>query len=190
MDDRHFDKKSADEWIATIESRDADVREKDIYPHLKQWIWDNDITNVVDLGCGQGVCSTKIPVDTLYTGIEPSPFLLKRARELYPSEKILPGSAYKIPLDTGSVEGIFSIAVWHLLSDAEKASQEISRVLRPGGHFLIVTADPQSEVWKKSHDQLYLRSETELTSVWMNHHLKVTKLGAYRYFWYFEGIKS
>jgi SAM-dependent methyltransferase len=172
-----------------IESRDADVREQDIYPHLKQWIWDNDITNVVDLGSGQGICSTKIPEDTFYTGVEPSPFLLKRAHDLYPSEKFLHGSAYNIPLASGSIEGIFSIAVWHLLGESEKAAHELSRVLREGGHFLIITADPNAEVWKKSHDQLYLRSETELTAVWARHNLKTTKLGAYRYFWFFEGRK-
>lgn len=189
MDDKHFDKKSADEWIATIESEDAKIREQDIYPHLKKWIWDNDITNVVDLGSGQGICSQKIPEDTKYTGIEPSPFLLKRARKLYPDSDFIEGSAYQMPFEDASVDAVFSIAVWHLLSDSESAAHELSRVLKPGGHFFIVTADPQSPVWKKSHDHVILRSETELSAVWTKHSLKTTKMGAYRYFWFFEGRK-
>ncbi len=190
MDDRHFDKKSADDWIATIESESANIREQDIYPYIKRWIWDNDITNVVDLGCGQGICSTKIPVDTLYTGIEPSPYLLKRAHDLYPSEKFLHGSAYRIPLESGTVEGVFSIAVWHLLSDIHKATSELARILKPGGHYLIIMADPNDEVWKKSQDRLYLRSENEIGDSLNQAGLRPTKIGAIRSFWYFEGRKN
>ncbi len=189
MDDKNFDRKSADEWIALIESSDASIREQDIYPRLNQWIWDNDITDVVDLGSGQGICSAKIPEDTLYTGIEPSPFLLKRSMALYPQAKFLEGSAYSIPLPSSSVTAVFSIAVWHLLADAEKAAHELSRVLKPGGHFFIVIADPQHPSWKKTTDHLFLRSETELNSVWFKHRLKTTRMGAFRSFWYFEGRK-
>jgi ubiquinone/menaquinone biosynthesis C-methylase UbiE len=190
MDDRNFDKKSAEEWISTIESNDAKVREQDIYPHLYTWVAENDIASVLDLGSGQGVCSTKIPKDTIYYGVEPNPVLLKRAKNKYAHTEFLEGSAYKIPLPDASVEGVFAIAVWQLLADAEKASHEVSRVLRPGGHFLFVTADPEHEVWKHTPDHIYLRSETELNAVWKKHGLKTTKMGAYRYFWFFEGIRE
>lgn len=190
MDDRNFDRKSADDWIAMVEGENADVREQDIYPHIHKWLWDNDIIKVVDLGCGQGVCSSKVPENTIYLGIEPSEHLLERAKENYPNRRFVEGSAYKIPVKSESLDGVFSIAVWHLLSDPEKAAKELSRVLRPGGHFLIVTADPQHEIWKKSSDHLYLRTELQLTSVWERFHLKASRIGAYRHFWFFEGRKD
>ncbi len=189
MDDRHFDKKSAEDWITMIEGEGGKIREQDIYPRLYKWIWDNDLTNVLDLGCGQGICSSKIPEDTLYTGVEPSPFLLQRAKELYPDGKFLEGTAYKIPVPDKSIDGVFSIALWHLLSDLDKAGRELSRVLRDGGHFFIVTADPNNEVWKKSQDRLFLHSENELCDSWMKYNLKPTSIGAFRSFWYFEGRK-
>ena len=56
MDDKNFDKKSAEEWMTTIESEGGKIREQDIYPHLKKWIWDNDLTNVLDLGFASSRC--------------------------------------------------------------------------------------------------------------------------------------
>lgn len=189
MDDKNFDRKSALEWIATIESEGASIRDSDIYPELNKWIWENDITDVVDIGCGQGACSAKIPEDTIYTGIEPSEFLLKRAQALYPDKTFLSGSAYDLPLPSESVTGAFSIAVWHLLSDSERAAHELSRILRPGGHYFIITADPHHPAWKQTTDHLFLRSETELNAVWFKHRLKTTRMGAIRSFWFFEGRK-
>lgn len=165
------------------------IREQDIYPHLKKWIWDNDIVNVVDLGCGQGVCSTKLPENTAYTGIEPSPHLRKRAHVLYPETVFLEGSAYNIPLQNNSVDGVFSIAVWQLLSDVDQAAKEVSRVLKDGGHFFIVTADANHMAWKKASDRLYLRSENEIGDSLLKHGLKPTSMGAFRSFWFFEGRK-
>ncbi len=189
MDDRKFDKKSADDWITMIEGEGEKIREQDIYPRLKKWIWDNDLTNVLDLGCGQGVCSSKMPGDTLYTGVEPSPHLLQRAKILYPEKNFINGSAYKIPLPDQSLDGVFSVALWHLLSDLDRASRELSRVLRDGGHFLIITADANHEIWQRSHDRLFLHSENELCESWKKYNLKPTSIGAFRCFWYFEGRK-
>jgi ubiquinone/menaquinone biosynthesis C-methylase UbiE len=189
MDDRHFDRKSAEEWINTIESEGGKIREQDIYPLLQKWIWDNDLTNVLDLGCGQGVCSSKMPDHTLYTGVDPSPILLERAKSLYPDRKFIGGSAYKMPVPDQSIDGVFSIALWHLLSDLEKAARELARILRDGGHFLIITAEPNSDVWKKSNDRLFLHTENELCDSWLKYNLKPTSMGAFRSFWYFEGRK-
>lgn len=38
MDDRHFDKIAADEWIEMIEGEGHRIREADLYPHLRHWI--------------------------------------------------------------------------------------------------------------------------------------------------------
>jgi ubiquinone/menaquinone biosynthesis C-methylase UbiE len=189
VDDKKFDRKSAEEWIALIESEGAKIRDTDIYPLLTKWIWDNDITDVLDIGCGQGASSAVLPRITLYTGVDPSIHLVDRARILYPTNRFLEGSAYALPVQDASFEGAFSIAVWHLLSHIDLAAKELARVLKPNGHFLIVTADPQNEAWKKSHDVLHLRTESELSESLLKHNLKATEIGAFRSFWYFKGRK-
>lgn len=151
MDDQIFDKNSALDWIRIIESNAAQIREGDIYPKIRNWIKESSITEILDLGCGQGVCSEKLSLSSCeYIGIDPSPFLIERAKNLYSVSRrtFLIGNAYEIPLPEASVNGIFALAVWHLLSDLNTASRETSRVLKNDGHFLIITAHPeQYDAW-------------------------------------------
>lgn len=144
MDDKNFtDPLDAKEWIDIVES--AGIRDLDIYPRLRAWIDEVSPAQILEIGSGQGICSDKIDLhDRVYTGVEPSPFLLERAKELYrsPSRRFVCGSAYALPFADKSFDACFSIAVWHLLSDPGKASAELSRVLKGDGKFLIVTANP------------------------------------------------
>ncbi len=157
MDDQSFDQKTASDWIKTIESEGAKVRETDIYPKLKSWINEISPEKVLDLGCGQGICCEKVGTDSMrYYGIDPSPFLIERAMEVYssPNKSFLVGNAYEIPLSNSSIDAVFSIAVWHLLRDQQTASRELSRVLKQGGHFLIITAHPDYYAdWTSSYTE-------------------------------------
>lgn len=145
MDDRTFDQQTAQQWIRTIENRDNPVRERDVYPLLRSWLEMAAPTRILEIGCGQGDCSRNINLaGRSYVGVDPSPFLIKRAKELYESEqrRFIPGNAYNLPFAGSEFDGVFSVMVWHLLSDIHAAAQEMRRILRPGGHFLIVTANP------------------------------------------------
>jgi 2-polyprenyl-3-methyl-5-hydroxy-6-metoxy-1,4-benzoquinol methylase len=104
MDDQIFDKKSALDWIRTIESDAARVRESDIYPKIKNWIKEFSLTEILDIGCGQGVCSEKLSLSSCkYIGIDPSPFLIERAINLYSASErtflcpILTNTSQQIP---------------------------------------------------------------------------------------------
>jgi SAM-dependent methyltransferase len=57
----------------------------------------------------------------------------------------LPGSAERIPLDDGSVDGVFAAQAFHWF-DKAVALREIERVLRPNGIFAIV--------WNQGNDDL------------------------------------
>ena len=121
---------------------------------IARWdLWAINPSTILDLGCGQGVCSEKINLKgRTYTGVEPSPFLLERATALYPHKYFVAGNAYALPFADKTFDAVFSIAVWHLLEDKLKAASELSRVLREGGHFMIVAANPEAyEEWTKSY---------------------------------------
>lgn len=151
MNDTIFDRKSAEDWIAMIEQSGAEVRENDIYPGLRAWLSRVSPSKVLDIGAGQGVCAAKVvPSPVSYVGLEPSPYLLHRAQELYEREgrRFVTGSVYEIPFPAATFDAVFSVSVWHLLSDLSKAARELSRVLKPGGHFFIITANPDAyEAW-------------------------------------------
>ncbi len=189
MDDRTFDDDTALQWIESVENSKASLSDIDIYPTIRSWLSQSDMVNVLEIGSGQGICSDKI--DTIhckYTGVEPSPLMTERARKLYAGKnrRFVLGNAYALPFSDGAFDGCFSILVWHLLADLRLANQELSRVLKPGGHFLIITANPASySAWKgfykhyelhgnrlegtmqltekhESHDVLFLHKECEL----------------------------
>lgn len=145
MDDRTFDEQTARQWIRTIEDGANPVREQDLYPLLRAWVERIAPTRILEVGCGQGDCSRTINLTgRSYVGVDPSPFLIQRARELYESaeRRFLPGNAYELPFSGGEFDAVFSVMVWQLLSDIQQAAREMGRVIKPGGHFLIVTANP------------------------------------------------
>ena len=157
MDDKTFDcQADAKDWMAIVESP-GQPREQDIYPRLKTWVEAGKPLHILEVGCGQGACSAQLPLSDLrYTGLEPSPFLLARAQELYcsPERSFIAGNAYLIPLAEGQFEAVFSVAVWHLLGDIRKAAAEMARVLKPGGllYFTDVFGKPVQEYW---HDMKF-----------------------------------
>jgi SAM-dependent methyltransferase len=151
------DQKIALDWIKTIEGETGRIRENDIYPRLKSWINESSSFNILDVGCGQGICSDKIDLTGRhYIGVEPSSDLLERAKQLYQNEhrQFIPGNAYELPFEDGFFDAVYSVSVWHLLDDLQKAAAEVSRVLLTGGSFLVVTANPDAySIWKKAYTE-------------------------------------
>jgi SAM-dependent methyltransferase len=146
----------AAEWIVGVESEKGQIRDNEIYPCLKSW--SASVTGtVVDIGAGQGVASTHVSSNLEYIGIEPSPALVQRAKELYtaPQRKFVVGNAYSLPIENGSAGGCFSINVWFHLTDLDTAAREVARVLKPGGTFLIITANPSAyEIWEDMYTDI------------------------------------
>jgi SAM-dependent methyltransferase len=202
MDDRTFDEQTAQDWINAVEKPGKSWRDDYVYPKLNNLIQNALPKTILDIGCGQGICYEKIDLSrSKYVGIEPSPYLLDRAIQLYAHKdrEFLLGSAYDLPASDGSLEAAFSILVWHLLSDLGMAAAELSRVLVETGHFLIVTANPEAySSWKAfypdakvtgkklegtmqlgealSYDVLYLHSTDELRDSFKSVGLNIEKV--------------
>jgi ubiquinone/menaquinone biosynthesis C-methylase UbiE len=215
MDDKKFDELSAFEWMRTIEGPRANIREKDIYPLLKSWLSACSSKNVLDIGCGQGVCSAHVGEEIEYTGIDPSRELINRAHELYaaPSRVFVDGNAYELPFADKRFGAVISVAVWHLLSDLSRATKELSRVLKDHGAFLIITADPNNyQAWMErysdqsikgrqfvginrtfdgsvSSDTMYLYSLDEIVQTLEKWNLQVSSVVVIRSFVAISGVK-
>ena len=146
------DKKVAKQWITWIESLSGtgDSREREIYPWLSGWISAHRPEKILEVGSGQGVCSEKVTLGTAeYVGVEPSASLRARAHELYPDKKFVAGSAEVLPFNKETFDAVMSVFVWLHIENLSAAAQELARVLKPGGKFAIVTANPdQYSLWK------------------------------------------
>lgn len=166
-------------------------------PWQKHWKIKNENPNrlrqydehkVLEIGYGRGISSSRISKD--YFGIDPSPFLIDRAQQLHtsPRKKFIEGSAYAIPSSDCNFDAAFSILVWHLLGDIDRAAQELFRVLKDDGKFLIITANPDGyDLWKSmdlngrpSRDVLYLHTTEEINTSFKTNHLIIEHTEIFR----------
>jgi len=95
---------------------------------------------VVDVGCGVGRdlanLASRYSPDVWFIGIEPAANMreiaVKRTAE-YPNVKVLDGRLENLPLESGSVDYLYSILAFHWTTDLDKSVSELARVLKPAG---------------------------------------------------------
>ena len=95
----------------------------------------NNLTgnSVLDLGSGTGAAFEHL-INYRTTAIDPD----KRMLELNKFENKIQGSAENLPFRDNSFDNVFCSFVWRNLSDTNKALDEIYRVLRPSGKFVLL----------------------------------------------------
>jgi len=98
---------------------------------------------VLDVGCGTGRLLQSIHErwpDADLMGIDPTPGMVERARQLTPSATFALGFAEALPLSDASVDVVVSTFAFHHWSDQGAGLREVARVLRPEGHFVLADA--------------------------------------------------
>jgi arsenite methyltransferase len=101
---------------------------------------------VLDLGSGAGndcfVARAETGLEGKVIGVDFTPQMIRRARENaeklgYNNVEFRQGDIDDLPLSDQTVDVVVSNCVLNLVPDKEQVFAEISRVLRPGGHFSI-----------------------------------------------------
>lgn len=92
--------------------------------------------DVLDLGCGIGEVANYIEAQDRYFGVDINPYCIENLQSKKLWAKL--GSAYKIPLDSESVDVVLMSHVLEHLDDPARAMNEISRVLRPSGTLIVI----------------------------------------------------
>ncbi len=91
---------------------------------------------VLDVGCGSGAFSNLLTQRGLnVTGVDLSPNLIARARELQPSIPFLVEDAEQLSFPAASFDAVFLGGVIHHFPDPSKLAAEVFRVVKPGGAF-------------------------------------------------------
>ncbi len=109
--------------------------------HLAPWAG----KTIADLGCGTGYWLPRYAADAARVlGIEPDPALrsaaLTRVSSLSAAD-VLAGSAERIPLSDRSVDVVHARFAYFFPPGAHAGLAEVLRVLRPGGHLVVVDND-------------------------------------------------
>jgi ubiquinone/menaquinone biosynthesis C-methylase UbiE len=93
---------------------------------------------VLDVGCGTGRALLRLASESRpgaqFVGIDPAENMRLRAMQRTQRNRgirILDGSFEKIPLDSSSVDYIYSIFAFHWTTDLAAAVEEMARVLKP-----------------------------------------------------------
>jgi ubiquinone/menaquinone biosynthesis C-methylase UbiE len=99
----------------------------------------DDYRLILDVGCGTGRALTwlasRARSRVQFVGIDPAESMRNLAlRRVQPfrNVQIWDGSFEHIPLETGSVDYLFSIFAFHWTTDPDAAVRELRRVLKPG----------------------------------------------------------
>jgi SAM-dependent methyltransferase len=96
-------------------------------------------SHVLDLGSGPGnVAEMFAQAGAVVTGVDFSPQMVKTAQSRHPHIMFKEANAEQLPFDDGVFDAVVSNYVVHHLARPEVVFREISRVLKPGGHFAFV----------------------------------------------------
>jgi demethylmenaquinone methyltransferase/2-methoxy-6-polyprenyl-1,4-benzoquinol methylase len=90
-------------------------------------------TSVLDLGSGTGAAFDQL-LNYETTAIDPD----KKMLELNTFENKVLGTAENLPFEDNSFDNVFCSFVWRNVSVTNKALEEVYRVLRPGGKFILL----------------------------------------------------
>ncbi len=88
---------------------------------------------VLDLGSGTGAAFDQL-LNYETTAIDPD----KKMLELNTFENKVLGSAEDLPFNDNSFDNVFCSFVWRNVTDTSKALEEVYRVLKPGGKFILL----------------------------------------------------
>jgi SAM-dependent methyltransferase len=110
--------------------------------------------NVLEVGSGRGggakhIAGSMTPAS--YTGLDLAQNAVDLANKIHslPNLKFIQGSAEAIPLASNSVDVVINVESSHAYGSVDKFLSEVKRVLKPGGHLLMVDFryTPQMEIF-------------------------------------------
>jgi ubiquinone/menaquinone biosynthesis C-methylase UbiE len=149
----------ADEWDAI---RARHVGEETVEAAILRLMHNRRLGHLLDIGTGTGrMAEIFAPTARRITALDRSPEMLRIARAKLADQAIaanlMQGDFVALPLDEASVDTVVMHQVLHFAHEPGRVIEEAARVLRPGGHLLIVdfaTHDEEDLRTRAAHARL------------------------------------
>ncbi len=136
-----------DKWYKTPLGKKIDEWEKKLFNlHLEKLT----TRNILEIGAGTGHW-TEFFAKNGFTvkGIDISEKMLEQARQKkIPNATFSLISAEELPFDTASIDNVIAITSLEFVENRQKAFNEIFRVLKPGGYFIIGALNGKASLQK------------------------------------------
>lgn len=154
--------------------RSLHVAEADVEAAMREALGPAPIGYLVDLGTGTGRTLELFSKDyQRAVGIDVNQAMLAYARSKIESSglrnaQVRQGDIYNLTLAQGEADVVVMHQILHYLSDPQRALQEASRILRPGGRLLIVDFAPHElEFLRDNHAHERLGIATDTMAHWL-----------------------
>jgi len=103
----------------------------------------DNLGRYLDIGCGTGNYTSNLAIEgRAFIGMDPSPTMLAEARRRHPTIDWRVGSAESIDLPNDSIDAVLGSLTIHHWTSLSAGLQEVARVLKPLGHFVLFTSTP------------------------------------------------
>lgn len=99
--------------------------------------------SLLEIGCGMAETRNYLPLSVGYYGIDPNEFVINRLKESG-VKNIHLGHAEKLPFDNSYFDFVFSTNVLEHVYNPTKALSEMVRVIKLGGHIIILAPNHES----------------------------------------------
>lgn len=101
---------------------------------------------ILDIGCGIGFFEERLAKLNI-VGLDSSEKMLEEARKRSDKKFVL-GNAENLDFSKESFDGVFTVTTLEFLESYKKAVDEVVRILEPGGKFVAMILNPESEYFK------------------------------------------
>lgn len=141
----------AAEWYDEYLRGPDTYQEKVILPNLLRFLALKSGEQVLDLACGQGYFSKHfIEAGAVVVGVDASQALINKAQTAVPQARFQVADAAKLPLTDVSCDAVVCVLALQNIERLLPVFQEVKRVLKVGGRFVLVINHPAFRVPKRS----------------------------------------
>ena len=102
--------------------------------------------NILDLGCGNGrmlgILRPSLPPHAKIIGIDIDPLETSLAEGTGLFDQVICGSAETLPFETASFDAVIANSVLEHVGPIRKVIDEVGRILKPGGLFIVTVPGP------------------------------------------------